>query len=97
MQARVIMSKKKTIGSVVEENGYDGDIIPLPPISYQKWDNLCLLMKYNKNHMAQPRNYLPPKNYTLNILKPSPSPPLPYKLDSLFYFLEVCVWNFRDR
>jgi len=74
MQARVIMSKKKTIGSVVEENGYDGDIIPLPPISYQKWDNLCLLMKYNKNHMAQPRNYLPPQKLYSEYFKALPIP-----------------------
>ena len=67
---------KKTIGSVVEEKGYDGAIIPLPPISHQKWDILCLLIKYNKNHMAQPRNYLSQKIYTL-IIKPSSSPPLP--------------------
>ena len=72
-----LKKKKTTIGSVVEEKGYDGDITPLPPISHQKWDILCLMMKHNKNHMAQPRNYLSQKNYTLNILKPSPSPPLP--------------------
>lgn len=65
MQARVIMSKKKTIGSVVEEKGYDGDVTPLPPISHQSGIFLCLLMKHNKNYVNN--LVYSQKNYTLNI------------------------------
>lgn len=88
MQARVIMSKKKkTIGSVVEEKGYDGDIIPLPPISHQKWDILCLLMKHNKNHMAQPRNYLSQKKLYSEYFKALPVPTTsPINLTLCFIF-----------